>query len=71
VVSTERLADAATTASISLATISWLGVINEVVQIVAGMLAIVSGTCAAVYYIRKTVDQGELMRKWRKDSSED
>lgn len=53
--STERIADAAVAASVTLFGVS-LTTINLVVQIIAGLLAIVSGCIAIYYYIGKTRD---------------
>lgn len=47
-----RVADAGAITSGVAATISWLGVANEVVQLIAGLVAIVSGLAALWYYIK-------------------
>jgi len=56
---TERAADAALGIAAAGATTSWLATANEVVQLVAGVVAIISGSAAAYYYLKKSGALGE------------
>jgi hypothetical protein len=47
-----RAADAKVAISVVATAISWLDVANQVVQLIAGLVAIVSGLLAAWYYIK-------------------
>lgn len=47
-----RGADAGVVTSVAAASVSWLTTANEVVQLIAGLVAIASGLAALWYYIK-------------------
>lgn len=49
----EKLSDVAATVSIGSAGYAWIGTANEIVQLIAGCVAIVAGIAAAWWHIKK------------------
>ncbi len=49
----DRVADLGVAISAGGATVAWLGLAGEVVQLIAGCVAVISGSAAGWYYIAK------------------
>ena len=49
----QQIADTAAATSIGAAGYAWLGTANEIVQLIAGIVAIVAGCAAAWWHIKK------------------
>ena len=49
----QRIADVGAATSVMSAGFSSLGAVNELVQIAAGLVAIVAGLCAAYYHVTR------------------
>jgi intracellular septation protein A len=58
-----RGADAGVATSVVAASVSWLTTANEVVQLIAGLVAIVSGLAALWFYVKSNM----RMKKQPKD----
>lgn len=50
-----RVADAGVATAVAAATISWLDTANQIVQLIAGLVAIASGVAALWFYIRSNI----------------
>lgn len=53
-----RHADIAAVVSLATPPVTWLSTTNEIVQLLAGIVAIISGLAAAVYYIKNWKKKG-------------
>ena len=54
--SSEPIARAATTLSITSASFAWLGVVNDILTAIATIIAIISGLYAIRFYYKKSQD---------------
>lgn len=64
-----RIADAGAATSVAAAAISWLDTANQIVQLIAGLVAIASGIAALWFYIRSNLRLKKQPKDY--DSSED
>lgn len=55
----DRIADTGTAGVAAVAATSWVVTLNEYLQVVATLVAIIAGLASAVYYIKRTRNMKE------------